>query len=179
MSTTGLDTFYGPSGATLLKTSPWDLFDQAWTSVVGYPAAEFQFIPGETLMATFKETAAMITVYYIIIYTGWEFMRRRQPFKLNTLFMAHNFILTVISGALLILFLEQLVPSIWKHGLYNCICSKPGWTNRLVVLYYVSILWDFLEESYLRFWRILVELFDKVCRVTWYRLSIPQEKAPK
>jgi fatty acid elongase 3 len=140
MSTIGLDAFYGLSGAALLKTSPWALFDQAWTSVVGYPATEFRFVPGGTPMASFKETAAMITLYYIVIYTGWEYMRKRQPFKLNALFMAHNFILTAVSGALLVLFLEQLIPALWKNGLYNCICGKPGWTNKLVVLYYVSVV---------------------------------------
>lgn len=123
----------------MLKTSPWTLFDRAWTSVVGYPAAEFRFIPGKTPMGTMKETLLMVSLYYVVIYTGWEFMRKRQPFKLNTLFMAHNFILTAISAALLVLFLEQLIPSLWKHGLYSCICQDAGWTDHLVTLYYVRI----------------------------------------
>lgn len=149
MSTGGFDAFHGPSGAALLKTSPWSLFNRAWTSIIGYPATEFRFVPGETPMATFKETAAMITLYYIVIYTGWEFMRRRQPFKLKTLFMAHNFMLTAVSGALLILFLEQLIPALWKNGLYNCMCSKPGWTDKLVVLYYVSVFSNLVKGLHL------------------------------
>jgi fatty acid elongase 3 len=135
MSTTTLNAFYGPA---LLKSSPWSLFDQAWTSVMGYPAAEFRFTPGVTPMATWTETLLMISLYYLTIYTAWELMKKREPFKLKTLFKVHNFILTAVSGALLVLFLEQLVPALWKHGLYNCMCSSPGWTDKLVVLYYVS-----------------------------------------
>lgn len=139
MSASSLDAFYGPASIPLLKASPWALFDRAWSTVMEYPADEFRFIPGKTPMATLKETLIGISLYYITIYTGWEFMRKRQPFKLNTLFMIHNFILTGVSGALLVLFLGQLIPSLWKHGLYNCICSQPGWTNELVTLYYVCL----------------------------------------
>jgi fatty acid elongase 3 len=136
MSTNTFDAFRGPA---LLKTSPWTLFDQAWTSVMGYPAADFRFKPGVTPIGTYKEMFLMIGLYYITIYTGWELMRKRQPFKLKTLFMLHNFTLTAVSGSLLVLFLEQLLPALWKNGLYTCICSAPGWTNQLVVLYYVSV----------------------------------------
>lgn len=90
-------------------------------------------------MATSSEMWIVIALYYTTIFSGWAFMKKRQPLKLNTLFMAHNFILTAVSGALLVLFLEQVVPSLWKHGLYNCMCSSPGWTDQLVVLYYVGV----------------------------------------
>jgi fatty acid elongase 3 len=53
--------------------------------------------------------------------------------------MAHNFVLTAISGALLVLFAEQLIPTLWRHGLYENICGASGWTQPLVVLYYVSL----------------------------------------
>ncbi|KAJ9295608.1 hypothetical protein DTO271G3_6064 [Paecilomyces variotii] len=145
MSASSLDAFYGPASTALLKSSPWALFDRAWTSVTGYPADEFKFIPGKTPMATLKETLIMISLYYITIYTGWEFMRKREPFKLNTLFMIHNFILTGVSGALLVLFLGQLLPSLWKHGVYNCICGDPGWTDPLVTLYYLNYLTKYVE----------------------------------
>lgn len=134
MATAALNIFYGPA---LLKSSPWSVFDQAWTSVVGYPATEFRFTPGITPMATVTETLLMISLYYLTIYTGWRLMKNREPFKLTTLFMLHNLVLTAVSGALLVLFLEQLVPALWRHGLYSCMCSSPGWTNKLVVLYYV------------------------------------------
>lgn len=80
----------------------------------------------------------MIIAYYIIILGGRELMRNRPAFKLNGLFMIHNFYLTAISGGLLALFIEQLVPTVSRHGLFYAICDhNGGWTNELVILYYV------------------------------------------
>lgn len=105
---------------------------------MGYPADEFRFTQDKTPMSTFKETGTMIAFYYLTIFTGYQWMKNREPFKLSTLFKIHNLMLTAVSGALLVLFLEQLVPSLWNNGLYKCICSSPGWSDKLVVLYYVS-----------------------------------------
>lgn len=70
-------------------------------------------------------------------------MRDRPAFKLNFFFKIHNFYLTAISGILLLLFLEQLIPTITRNGVYYAICHyNGGWTQQLVVLYYVSALGD-------------------------------------
>lgn len=106
---------------------------------MGYHANEFQFKEGITPMSTLGETVAMIVLYLIVIFGGREFMRNREPLKLNGLFKAHNLFLTVLSGSLLVLFIGQLAPTIWKHGVYQNICGADGWTNELVTLYYVSI----------------------------------------
>ena len=67
-------------------------------------------------------------------------MRNRPAFTLNTLFKIHNFYLTVISAILLALFVEELVPTIWNHGLFYAICDHDGgWTPHLVILYYVCV----------------------------------------
>ena len=66
-------------------------------------------------------------------------MKNREPFKLNGLFMIHNLYLTFISGILLVLFIEQLVPTLWRQGVFYAICDhRGGWTPPMVVLYYVS-----------------------------------------
>lgn len=105
---------------------------------MGYPAEDFKFVPGTTAFSALTETVATIALYVVVIFGGREVMRNRQPYKLNGLFMAHNFILTAISGALLVLFAEQLIPTLWRGGLYENICGASGWTQPLVVLYYVS-----------------------------------------
>jgi fatty acid elongase 3 len=65
-------------------------------------------------------------------------MRNREPFKLNFLFKVHNFYLTAISGTLLLLFAEQLIPTVARKGLFFAICDhQGGWTDKLVILYYV------------------------------------------
>ncbi|KDQ19242.1 hypothetical protein BOTBODRAFT_635776, partial [Botryobasidium botryosum FD-172 SS1] len=48
--------------------------------------------------------------------------------KLNTLFQIHDIYLTPGSGPLLALVLEEIVPSVRKHGLLYGICSKGAWT---------------------------------------------------
>jgi fatty acid elongase 3 len=117
----------------------WPIFDKAFEYVVGYPASQFEFVEGVTPLSTFNETAVLLVAYYALIFGGREVMKRFQPLKLNTLFMIHNFYLTVISGSLLALFIEQLVPTIWRHGIFYSICDhNGGWTQPLIVLYYVG-----------------------------------------
>lgn len=106
---------------------------------MGYPAEKFRFVPEETPFSTLTETVSMIILYVVVIFGGRELMRNRQPLKLNGLFKVHNFMLTAISGALLVLFAEQLIPSLWRSGLYDNICGASGWTDKLVILYYVRL----------------------------------------
>ena len=90
-------------------------------------------------MSTLKSTSIFIVIYYAIIFGGRELMRNREPFKLKTLFLIHNFYLTAISGILLALFIEQLLPTVVRGGIFHAICDYDGgWTQPLVVLYYVS-----------------------------------------
>ena len=116
----------------------WPIFAAAFKQFKGYAPEKFDFTPGVTPMATMTETAATLISYYIIIFAGREIMKDREPLKLNGLFKIHNFYLTVISGVLLALFLEQLIPTLVRGGVFNAICSyEGGWTDKLVVLYYV------------------------------------------
>lgn len=119
----------------------WPIFSKAFEYVVGYPAEDFRFQPGTTPMSTLKETSIFIVIYYTIIFGGRELMRNREPFKLRTLFLIHNFYLTAISGILLALFIEQVLPTVVRRGIFYAICDADGgWTQPMVVLYYVSTL---------------------------------------
>lgn len=118
----------------------WPIFSAAYTKLAGHTPEQFRFIPGRTPMATVTETATALVCYYLIIFGGREIMRNREPLKLNGLFKIHNFYLTVISGGLLALFLEQLIPTLVRRGTFYAICDyNGGWTPQLVVLYYVSL----------------------------------------
>jgi fatty acid elongase 3 len=117
----------------------WPYFNKAFELAIGYPADDFRFVSGETPMSTLQETAAALVTYYVVIFGGREVMKNFSALKLNTLFMLHNFVLTSVSGILLVLFLEQLIPTLYHHGVFYAICShEGGWTQPLVVLYYVS-----------------------------------------
>ncbi|KAI9798648.1 MAG: hypothetical protein M1833_004637 [Piccolia ochrophora] len=124
----------------------WPYFDKAYSSVMGYAPTDFRFVQGKTTMSTLPTTAALITSYYVIIFGGREIMRNRPAMKLNGLFMVHNLYLTIISAILLALFVEQLVPTVWRHGIFYAICDHDGgWTKPLVTLYYLNYLTKYLE----------------------------------
>ena len=99
-------------------------------------------------MSTLKETATALIAYYIIVFGGRELMKGRKAFVLNGPFMVHNFYLTAISGILLVLFIEQLLSTVVKNGVFFAICDhKGGWTKELVVLYYVRSLYPVWEPT--------------------------------
>lgn len=116
----------------------WPYFNKAFELVVGYPADDFRFQPGVTPMSTLRETGIFVIFYYALIFGGRELMRNREPFKLRVPFLIHNFYLTAISAILLVLFIEELLPTVVRKGIFFSICDKKGgWTQPLVVLYYV------------------------------------------
>lgn len=122
----------------LSNATPWTILQKAWKSSTGYPVEKFNISLGKTPMTTFTETVFMIVLYYAVILGGREIMRGRPAYKLNDLFLLHNLALTLISGALLALFIEQLAPTIWRHGVFFSICGDGGWTPQLATLYYVG-----------------------------------------
>ena len=118
---------YAVIGPPTISFDPWSVFDILWTDVVGTPSSDFRFTQGSTPMSTLKDTLLTISLYYIVIFGGRELMRNRPAFKLNTIFIIHNFYLTAISGSLLVLFVQQLIPTLWSNGLYDNICGASGW----------------------------------------------------
>lgn len=155
----------------------WPHFDTAFARVMGHSTNKFVFIPGETPLSTLAATSTMLVTYYVTVFAGREFMKNREPFKLNGLFMAHNLILTILSGSLLALFIEQLLPTLWRYGTFYAICNRGGgWTPPLVLLYYVRVHWAQTEQSRLT---ILAQLSHQILRATRQRLYGPQEEAPQ
>ena len=123
----------------------WPIFQKGFESVKGYKPQDFRFVPGETPISTLKATAAILVSYYFIIFGGRELMRNRPAYQLNFLFKVHNFYLTAISFCLLALFAEQLIPVVTRHGVFFAICDRQGgWTDKLVILYYVGHQYVFL-----------------------------------
>ncbi|KAK8061444.1 hypothetical protein PG994_007810 [Apiospora phragmitis] len=129
----------------VIPLAPWKAFDQVWTSVMGYRADEFRFVEGKSAFSTWPEVVGTIVLYVTVVFGGREFMRNRQPLKLNGLFKIHNLFLTLLSGGLLVLFIEQLAPQLWRDGLYENICGADGWTKPLVTLYYLNYLTKYIE----------------------------------
>ena len=132
----GVPTLDRPFGFDL-----WSVFSKCYSTMFGYVPEHFRFRSGNTVMSTFNETVIALVVYYIIIFGGRELMKNRKAFVLNGPFMVHNLYLTIISGGLLALFIEQLLPELARNGVFHAVCSHDGgWTDKLVVLYYVRAL---------------------------------------
>lgn len=117
----------------------WPLFASAYTAVTGHDPKAFRFDSDGVPMSTSSKVVTALVAYYTIILGGRWLMKDRPAYKLNTLFMIHNFYLTAISGMLLILHVEQIVPTLSNKGLLYSICRRKdgGWTPELEVLYYV------------------------------------------
>ena len=139
MSVSHADSHFLFKSTRLLQTSPWSVFNNLCTSATGYPAEDFRIVEGKTPMTTLKETSIAIVTYYTFIYIGREYMKSRPPLQLKDFFLLHNLFLTILSGALLVLFVEQLAPTIWNHGVFHTICGSGGWTQQLTILYYVRL----------------------------------------
>ena len=129
----------------------WPLFEQLWLQFRRFPPQMFRFVPGVTPMSTLPQSVAVLVTYYVVIFGGRELMKSQQPLRLNFLFKVHNLGLTVLSAGLLALFVEQLLGTVVRKGIFYSICdSDGGWTDRLVTLYYVScagiapleVLWE-------------------------------------
>lgn len=121
----------------------WPIFVKAYSAVLGYSPTDFKFVPGQTAMSTMGETTTILISYYVLVFGGRQYMKNREPLVLNGPFMVHNLYLTIISGVLLALFVEQLLPTLVRHGVFFTICEyQGGWTKELVTLYYVSTVCD-------------------------------------
>jgi len=108
--------------------------------VVRSPAIKFDFVAGGTPMSTLGEMWFSIIIYYAIVFGGQAFMRNREPVKIDSYMPIHNLILSVASALLLLLYIEEILPTIARNGMFYAICDPDGgWTKRLVVLYYVSL----------------------------------------
>lgn len=129
-----------------------DYFRYAYEFVTGTPADSFVFKEGVTPLSTQSEVAMWTVSYLVIIFGGRQIMKTQEAFKLKTLFIIHNFLLTITSGALLLLFIENLVPILARHGLFYSVCDDGAWTQRLELLYYLNYLvkyWELADTVFL------------------------------
>ena len=91
------------------------------------------YVAGQTPISTNKAVGTALVSYLAIIFGLQELMKTRQPLKLNALFQLHNVVLTLGSGLLLACMAEEVVPILWRTGLFNAVCSTKSWTPVCVV----------------------------------------------
>lgn len=90
--------------------------------------------------------------YFVVIFGGRYLMTNVPAFKLQVPFMIHNVLLTIVSGILLVLMVEQIFPILYRQGLLAAICAYDTWTQPLELLYYLNYLvkyWELIDTIFL------------------------------
>jgi len=103
------------------------------------------YIVGVTPLSTWTSVCTVLVSYLAIIFGTREIMKNRPPQKLNTLFRAHNVFLSVGSLILLVLMMEEVLPIIWRDGIFNAMCAVPSWTARLEFYYMINYYFKYIE----------------------------------
>lgn len=85
--------------------------------------------PGVTPLSTLPTVATTIAVYLSTVFGLYQYQKDKAPKKLNTLFQIHNVLLSSVSGLLLVLIAEEILPKMWKHGVFYAFCSPDAWTE--------------------------------------------------
>lgn len=124
----------------------WPIFDYFFQLAFGYHADEFRFTES-TLLGNGYHAVGVIIGYYIII-LGYPAIRDSlgiRAFKLSFLFQIHNLVLSGLSLVLLVLIVEQVFAKFFYNGFFYAVCSKEMFTDKLVILYYITYLTKFIE----------------------------------
>ncbi|KAG8708407.1 hypothetical protein FRC08_018916 [Ceratobasidium sp. 394] len=109
------------------------------------PSHLTSYQPGVTPLSTVPVVVACLVGYLTTIFSLREVMRGREPMKLTTLFQFHNIYLTAGSGLLLVLMAEEVLPILWKTGLFAAICADESWTPRLEFYYMINYYIKYVE----------------------------------
>ncbi|KAL5534238.1 hypothetical protein ACEPAG_700 [Sanghuangporus baumii] len=100
---------------------------------------------GKTPLSTSNSVAGALTSYLAIIFGIRHLMKSQPPIRLQFLFQLHNVVLSVGSGILLVLMVEEIAPIVWKHGIFYGICSRNSWTPRMEFYYMINYYIKYLE----------------------------------
>src|SRR4051794_39642838 len=84
--------------------------------------------PGITPLSTTPVVISVMAGYLTTIFGIQYVLRDSKPYVLNTWFRAHNLVLSVGSGLLLALMVEEIAPIVQVHGLRYAICDPGAWT---------------------------------------------------
>jgi len=103
------------------------------------------YVPGKTPLSTNAEVFTTLASYLAIIFGVQAYMKNKEPQKLNTLFMAHNVVLSSGSLLLLVLMLEEILPIVWRDGVFAGMCASESWTPRMEFYYMINYYFKYLE----------------------------------
>lgn len=126
--------------------SLWAVFCTVVEAASGWRPQDFAFVQNSSLpFSSTKEVVAAIVTYYVVIFGGRAVLKNAPVIRVNILFQLHNLLLTLLSGVLLLLLVEQLIPILVRHGLLYAICNRGSWTQPIVTVYYLNYLTKYYE----------------------------------
>ncbi|KDQ17895.1 hypothetical protein BOTBODRAFT_127773 [Botryobasidium botryosum FD-172 SS1] len=117
------------------------------------PTSLHSFQPGLTPLSTLPVVLLAVSGYVALVLALRKLMQAREPIRLHTIFRAHNAFLSGASALLLVLILEEIVPKVWKYGLFYGMCGHGVWTPKMEVYYMICYYYKYIE------------LFDTICIV--------------
>ncbi|KDQ63549.1 hypothetical protein JAAARDRAFT_147988 [Jaapia argillacea MUCL 33604] len=103
------------------------------------------YVRGQTPLSTQTEVFAALASYLTVIFSIRALMTDRPAMKMTKLFQAHNIILSVGSGLLLVLMVEEIAPIFWRGGLFHALCDDEAWTRNLEFYYMINYYIKYLE----------------------------------
>jgi len=98
-------------------------FVKAYTLVTGKNPNDFAFVRGVTPLSTRNEVVIALITYFAVIFGGQLLVKNLPVIKLKFIFQVHNLLLTLSSLALLVLFSEQLIPILFRNGIFYSVCN--------------------------------------------------------
>lgn len=142
------------------------------------PPQYTSYIPGKTPLSTPVEVFPALAAYLLVIFSVRAYMKDKPPMKLQFLFQVHNLFLSSGSLLLVTLILEQVIPLVWKQGVFWGMCNEGMWTSvRDSVFHILFRVWrgTFSETRILLYDQLLFQ----VHRTIGYAFPCFKEKASR
>jgi fatty acid elongase 3 len=87
------------------------------------------YVRGATPLSTQPVVVSVLVGYLATVFSIQALMKNSQPFNPRFLFQLHNLVLTSGSLLLLVLMLEEILPILYKNGLFYAMCNNEAWTE--------------------------------------------------
>ncbi|KAI7833300.1 GNS1/SUR4 family-domain-containing protein [Kickxella alabastrina] len=137
-------TQYSQHWPSLVSPDYW--LNKGFILATGQSKAAWRWAPGTTFLSTQRAVLTGVVLYLTMVFGGQMIMKKvAKPIRMKRVTQLHNLTLTLISGFLLLAFLEQCLP-VWRDkGFFFTICGAESWTQPMEVIYYLNYLTKWLE----------------------------------
>ncbi|TFK89950.1 elongase of fatty acids ELO [Polyporus arcularius HHB13444] len=112
---------------------------------LGVPYELTHYVPGKTPLSTPQQVFPTLAAYLVIIFGIQAWMKNKPPYRLQFLFRFHNAFLTIGSLLLVLLIMEEVVPAVYKHGVFWGLCNVNMWSERLEFYYMINYYFKYIE----------------------------------